>query len=78
MATRFEITIVADVPDDAGHGTLSSWVCDALDSYGGSLHPEHPLFKGINIKSVKTRVPRELQEQPISGKGLSNESIQQK
>lgn len=47
------ITITCDIPIYAEPEEVAEYIVNALGSWGGSLHPEDPMFDSIDVRSVK-------------------------
>jgi hypothetical protein len=48
MIAKIEFT----KPSDASVEDIASFIHDALTSWGGGLHPEDPMFRSLELKTV--------------------------
>lgn len=49
------LKVFAYVPVNVTEAELAGYIMDALESNGGSRHPEDPLFHSFSVQSVRMR-----------------------
>ena len=46
------IKITARIPTDEDPDVIAGFIVDALETWGGQLPPEEPLFQSLSVQSV--------------------------
>jgi hypothetical protein len=55
---RRRIVISVDAPPGATDEDLANYVCNAVETWGGSYHSDDPLFDGVKVRFITIRNTR--------------------
>jgi hypothetical protein len=62
------IKLTAYIPTDEEESTIAGFIEDALQCWGGQMHPDEPLFESLSVKSITIGNTKYI----CKGKGIEN------
>jgi hypothetical protein len=63
---RVTVTFNTTIPEGASRRDVKDFIIDALEGWGGQLHPDDPLFESLSVKSLVMK-SRPDDVEPIAG-----------